>query len=392
MTGSRYPLATRSWGAEELEALQNVIRRDYYTMGPAVAQFEEDFARYTGSRHAVMVNSGSSANLLMAAALRYRRESPLLPGDEILVPAVSWATSYFPFSQYGLKLRFVDIDPETLNYDLTRLSEAFTPRTRAVLAVNLLGNANDFEAIESMLAGRDVVLLEDNCESMGATFKGRQTGTFGLMGSFSTFFSHHLSTMEGGLVVTDDQELYEILLCLRAHGWTRQLPQKNLVSGTKSEDPFEELFRFVLPGYNVRPLEMEGAIGTQQLRKLPTFIAQRRKNAALFQSLFKDHPHFQIQREMGESSWFGFSMVLMAESGLDRRDVIRLLGEQGIESRPIVGGNFTKNPVMRWLDHSIHGDLRHADWVDRRGFFVGNQERELGEAIKHLASVLSRIC
>jgi len=387
----RYPLATRSWGHEEVEAIQGVIQRDFYTMGASVARFEAEFAAYAGTAHAVMVNSGSSANLLMAAALRFRKEAPLLPGDEILVPAVSWATSYFPFTQYGLKLRFVDIDPHTLNYDLERLAEAFTPRTRAVLAVNLLGNPHDFDALRATLAGRDVVLLEDNCESLGATFKGRQAGTFGLMGTYSTFFSHHMSTMEGGLIVTEDRELYEILLCLRAHGWTRQLPQENLVSGTKSPDPFEELFRFVLPGYNVRPLEMEGATGSEQLKKLPGFVSQRRANAAHFQARFGEHPHFRIQREVGESSWFGFSLILKEGAPFTRRQVVALLGEEGIECRPIVGGNFTKNPVMRWLDHSIHGDLRHADHLDQHGLFVGNQEGDLRDCIDHLAQVLGSL-
>lgn len=386
-----YPLATSSWGHEELAAIHSVLEGNHYTMGPRVAQFEAEFARWSCAKHCVMVNSGSSANLLMAAALCYRKEAPLRPGDEILVPAVSWATSYYPFSQYGLKLRFVDIDLDTLNYDLERLSEAITPKTRAVLAVNLLGNPNDFARIQSLVAGRGIELIEDNCESLGAVYQGRQAGTFGLMGTFSSFFSHHISTMEGGLIVTDDRELYEILQCLRAHGWTRQLPDDNLVSGKKSTDPFEELYKFVLPGYNVRPLEMEAAIGSEQLKKLPSFVAKRRLNAALFQSLFQDHEHFRIQKEIGESSWFGFSLILRSSSRISRRAVISRLNDHGIECRPIVGGNFTKNPVMGWLDHSIHRDLRNADQLDQSGFFVGNQETDLSDQIHHLAVVLSNL-
>ena len=386
-----YPLATSSWGQEELAAIQGTIARDYYTMGPSVARFEAEFARWAGSRHCVMVNSGSSANLLMVAALCFRQNAPLRPGDEVLVPAVSWATSYYPFTQYGLKLRFVDIDLGTLNYDLERLGDAITPQTRAILAVNLLGNPNDFDRIRSIIGGRDILLLEDNCESMGALYQGRQAGTFGVMGTFSTFFSHHMSTMEGGLILTDDRELHELLLCLRAHGWTRQLPDENLVSGRKSEDPFEELFKFVLPGYNVRPLEMEAAIGAEQLRKLPGFVTQRRKNADLFQALFRDHEHFLIQQEIGASSWFGFSLILRESSRLARKDVVSRLQANGIECRPIVGGNFTKNPVMRWLDHTIHKDLRNADRLDRCGLFVGNQEIPLEAQIRHLAEVLSQL-
>ncbi|WP_240540441.1 aminotransferase class I/II-fold pyridoxal phosphate-dependent enzyme [Paracoccus sp. pheM1] len=275
---NRFPLASSSWDEAERDALQRVIASDRFTMGPEVAAFEAEFARFAGSRHAVMVNSGSSANLAMVAALRYRQDpaSRLMPGDQVIVPAVSWSTSFFPLHQYGLHLKFVDIDRETLNYDLAALAAAIDDRTRAVMAVNLLGNPNDFDAIRSLIGTRRILLIEDNCESMGATFAGRQAGTFGVMGTFSTFFSHHISTMEGGLVVTDDEELYHILLALRAHGWTRDLPRRNRVTGEKGEDPFEESFRFVLPGYNLRPLEMSGALGRAQLEKLPRLVAARR--------------------------------------------------------------------------------------------------------------------
>ncbi len=227
----KFPLATSSWGDEEYAAMQAVIASGHFTMGEKVAAFERDFARFTGSKHCVMVNSGSSANLLMIAALCYTKNDKLLlkRGDEVIVPAVSWPTTYYPLHQYGLKLKFVDIDPETLNYDLQALASAIGPRTRAIMVVNLLGNPNDFDAIRNMIAGRDIVLMEDNCESMGATFGGKQTGTFGVVGSFSSFFSHHISTMEGGMVVTDDEELYHLMLSLRAHGWTRNLPKHNHV-------------------------------------------------------------------------------------------------------------------------------------------------------------------
>ncbi len=387
----RYPLATNSWGEEEPAALREVLDSQQYTLGARVARFETEFAAQMGSRYAVMVNSGSSANLLMVAAACLRRERPLQPGDEVLVPAVSWATSYYPFAQYQLRLRFVDIDPQTLNYDLRQLAGAVTDKTRALLAVNLLGNPNDFEALTSFARDRGLLLLEDNCESLGARFAGRYAGTFGEMGTFSTFFSHHLSTMEGGLIVTDDRELYELLLSLRSHGWTRPLPKDNLVSGTKSEEPFEELFRFVVPGYNVRPLEMEAAVGSVQLAKLPRFLSRRRANAVHFRARLGNSERWTLQRELGESSWFGFSLVLTPSSGLDRREVLGRLGQAGIETRPIVGGNFTKNPVMRWLPHSIHGELAHADYLDRHGFFVGNQETDLTEAIDHLATILQQL-
>ena len=386
---SRFPLATSSWGPEEHDALQAVIASGQFTMGEKVAQFERDFARYTGSRFCVMVNSGSSANLLMVAALTYTRQ-PMLKlrrGDEVLVPAVSWSTTYAPLHQHGLRLKFVDIDLQTLNFDLEQLRSAITPRTRAIMAVNLLGNPNNFDAIQALIAGRDIVLLEDNCESMGATLGGRQAGTFGVMGSFSAFFSHHISTMEGGMVVTDDEELFHIMLSLRAHGWTRNLPQHNLVCGTKGEDAFEESFRFVLPGYNLRPLELSGALGIEQTKRLPSLIHSRRENGRAWQTAMAEHPTLMIQQEIGNSSWFGFSLIIRPGAGGARGELVTELQSRGFECRPIVAGNFAKNPVVQYFDHEILGALPNAQHLDRHGLFVGNHPYPIPEAIDALARV-----
>jgi CDP-6-deoxy-D-xylo-4-hexulose-3-dehydrase len=385
----RFPLATSSWGAEELAAMQAVIASGQFTMGARVAQFEREFAAHMGSRFAVMVNSGSSANLLMTAALFHTRNPQLKlhRGDEIIVPAVSWSTTYAPLHQHGLQQKFVDIDLHTLNYDLRALAAAITPKTRAIMAVNLLGNPNDFEAIQALIAGRDIVLIEDNCEAMGARLGGRMAGSFGVMGSHSSFFSHHISTMEGGLVVTDDEELHHILLCLRAHGWTRNLPKDNLVCGTKSDDPFEESFRFVLPGYNLRPLELSGALGSEQIKRLPSLVAARRANAAALQAAMEDHPCLMLQAETGESSWFGFSLVIRPGVRRDRKALIAALREAGFECRPIVAGNFAKNPVVQLFDHEIHGELKNAQYVDSHGLFVGNQGHTIPDAVEALSRI-----
>ena len=385
----KYSLATSSWGDEEIKAIQSVIESDMYSMGPKVANYEKEFASYFGAKYAVMCSSGSTANLIMTAALFYTKTPRLKGGDEIIVPAVSWSTTYFPLQQYGLKLKFVDIDAETLNYNLSDLKEAITKQTKAVMAVNLLGNSNDFDAIFEIIAEKDIVLIEDNCESMGAKFNGKYTGTFGVMGSFSSFFSHHISTMEGGMVVTDDEEIYHILLCLRAHGWTRNLPKKNHVFN-KSDNWFEEAFRFVLPGYNVRPLEMSGAIGSEQLLKLDGFINQRRKNAEHFINLFKDDNRFIIQKELGESSWFGFSFIIK-DLKLSREKIIEVLTTARIDSRPIVTGDFTKNEVMRFFDYDKHNSLPNADQLHYNGFFVGNSQESLISELDYLKEVLSNV-
>ncbi len=386
-----YPLANSAWDHEEYEAIQSVIQSGMFTMGQKVAEFEKAFADYVGSRYCVMVNSGSSANLVMIGALRYKSESPLLPGAEVIVPAVSWSTTYYPLYQYGLKLRFVDIDKDTLNFDLEKLEQAITPNTRAILAVNLLGNPNDFNKIKTIIGDRDIVLLEDNCESMGATFEGKQTGTFGLMGTYSSFFSHHISTMEGGMVVTDDEEIYHILLALRAHGWTRNLPKQNRITTDKSDDPFTEAFRFVLPGYNLRPLEMSGALGLAQLRKLPMIVRERRNNAERFLQIMKQFPYLRTQKEIGESSWFGFSMIVEPAANVSREHLISALTAAKVDTRPIVAGNFAKNEVLKWFDHTIAGDLTNAERIDDAGFFIGNHHYPLDSEFELLQSELGKV-
>ena len=386
----RYKLASSTWDKKELDAIQSVIDKDMYTMGDSVREFENDFSNFMNTKYSVMVSSGSTANLLAIAALFFTKTPKLKRGDEVIVPAVSWSTTYFPLQQYGLKLKFVDIDLETLNYDLKALEEAVSDSTKMIMVVNLLGNPNDFDIINAIIKDKDIFLIEDNCESMGATFNNKQAGTFGVMGTFSTFFSHHMATMEGGFVTTNDEELYHILLSIRAHGWTRNLPKENKVSN-KSDDWFTESFRFVLPGYNVRPLEMSGAIGLEQLKKLPTFIENRRKNAKLFVQLFENHPNFIIQKEISKSSWFGFSLIIRPKSSIDRKNVINKLTEANIECRPIVTGDFTQNEVMKYFDYEIHKELKNAKYLHENGFFVGNQQVLIEKEIIYLHKILENI-
>lgn len=385
-----YPLATSTWDEGEYAALQRVIESGRFTMGPLVRRFESEFAAWVGSKYAVMVNSGSSANLLAVAAAVLDPEIDLNRGDEVIVPAVSWATTYYPLSQYGLTLRFVDIDLDTLNLDLDQVEAAIGPRTKAIFAVNLLGNPNDFARLQAIAERNGLVLLEDNCESLGARDDGRAAGTVGIMGTFSAFFSHHISTMEGGLVVTDDERLYQILISLRAHGWTRELPEKNFVHD-KTGDAFDDLFRFVLPGYNVRPLEMSGALGIEQLKKVPALVEGRRENAAYFTERFSGLETVRIQKETGESSWFGFSMVLEGALAGRRAEVVAALKEAGIESRPIVAGNFAKNPVLEYLDAVVPDALPNADKVDVDGLFVGNHHYPVHEGIDAIHRVIAAL-
>lgn len=388
-TTPSYPLATETWDDAELAAIDRVIKSRRFTMGAEVKSFEEAFAKQFGSKYAVMVNSGSSANLLVMGAMVYDPRKFLKPGDTVLVPAVSWSTTYYPIHQYGLHQRFVDVSRDTLNIDLDLLEKAITPETKAVFTVNLLGNPCDFDRLQDICKRHNLVLLEDNCESMGATFNGKQAGTFGLCGTFSTFFSHHISTMEGGVIVTDDEMVYHTLVSLRAHGWTREQPPHSHIKA--DNDGFTNLFRFVLPGYNLRPLEMEGAIGKEQLKKLPMIVEERAKNARIFLEAFGDCPDVALQAETGESSWFGFSMILQGRLKGRRAELVQKLRDNGIECRPIVAGNFLKNPVIQHIDHSIGSPIVAAEDVDVNGLFLGNHHYPIASQIHQARAVLDDV-
>lgn len=385
----KYELAISSWNEEEKEVAKSVIDSGFTTMGKEVKEFEEMFAKHFSSKYCVMVNSGSSANLLAIAALFYTKNNPLKRGDEVIVPAVSWATTYYPLYQYGLHLKFVDIDLHTLNFDLDALNNAITDKTKMIMCVNLLGNPNDFAKIKEIIGSRNIILIEDNCESLGAKFEGKYTGTFGRMGTFSSFFSHHISTMEGGMILTDEEELYQILLSTRSHGWTRILPKHNLVCSDKSDDLFKEQFRFVLPGYNVRPLEIMGAIGKKQLSKVNEFNDFRRSNAKYFKQKFATSKYFMTQEAIGDSSWFGFALILKEDVSFTRKVLLDFLAEKGIDTRPIVAGNFTKNEVLKYFDCELSGEMKNAEYLDEHGFFVGNHQFDIRDKIDYLFDCIS---
>jgi len=380
------PLAASTFGAAETAAVEEVLRSGQYTMGPRVRDFEAAFAARFGMRHAVMVNSGSSANLIAVAALCHRQERPLRPGDEVIVPCIGWATTYSPLQQYGLRLKFVDVDLATLNMDVGALADALSERTRLVVTVSVLGNPCALDEIARLCRERDVILFEDNCESLGARVAGRYTGTFGLVNTFSTFFSHHLNTIEGGLVLTDDFELYCLVSSIRNHGWTRGQPADSPILGEVKDD-FSEAYRFVLPGYNVRPTEISAALGLAQLARLDELLAGRRANAREFQALFAGDSRFLIQREVGESSWFSFTLLPRPESGLTRRQVLPQLAAAGIEFRMVTGGSFLRHPALAYFDYEVHSRA-NADWVHDQGFFVGNHAHDVRPALHRLAEVL----
>ena len=380
-----YGLSSDTWDDKEVNAINRVVASNRYTMGKEVKQFEKDFAEFMGAKHAVMTNSGSSANLISIATLALHPKFKKKDNPNIIVPTVSWSTTYFPVHQWGYTLKFVDVELDTFNLSVENVLNAIDDNTVAVFTVNLLGSASELERLKAVCDAKDIVLIEDNCESLGATLNdGRQCGTIGTMGTFSFFFSHHLQTMEGGMVLTDDDELVDYLRSVRAHGWVRDM---EFGSFPTTGDPFKDSFKFVLPGYCVRPLEFSGAVGQEQLKKWPEMLKVRRANAAIAQEVFNTDK-VQLQKEHGKSSWFGFGMTLRGSLEGRRDEVIAKLTELGVETRPIVAGNFMKNPVIDRMN-CITCDAPAADYIDANGFFIGNDSIPLEDKIRAVGEVIN---
>lgn len=376
----RYRLCDDTWDENEFSAVRQVLDSNMFSMGERVAKYEKEFAAKFGVKYALMTSSGSAANLLAVAGLVY--SGKLQKGDEVIVPAVSWSTTYFPLYQMGLRLRFVDIDKDTLNIDTGKLESAVTEKTRMVCLVNLLGNPNDFDKIIEICEGKNIIIMEDNCESLGAEYHGKKAGTIGLVGTYSTFYSHHLCTMEGGMTVTNDEELYHYMLCIRAHGWTRNLPEDSKIY-KKNENEFYESFNFIVPGFNLRPLEIEGAAGSEQLGKMDKIIAQRRENAEYFRKRMSQFKGVRLQKETGKSSWFGFALILEGKLKGHRNEMVKFLVDNEIEVRPIVAGNFTRNSVIKYLDYTVSENLSASDDIHDNGFFIGNHGKDNSEKIDY---------
>lgn len=385
-----YKLIYPNWSKSEITNIKDVIKSDRFTMGKKVDQFEKKFSKYIGSKYSVMVNSGSSANLLGLNSLFFKKKNKLKRGDEIIVPAISWSTTYSPMYQLGLKLKIIDVDLNTININLEKLEKAITKKTKAICAVNILGIPSELKKIKQLCKKKKLLLFEDNCESLGAQIENKKCGSFGDISTHSFFYSHHMCTMEGGMISTNDYETFCILRCLRAHGWTRDLNFKNpLIKHNLSKT--YELYDFILPGYNVRPLEMSGAIGITQLKKLDKFVKIRRKNLKIFKELFKNDQRFIFPENKHYSSSFSFPLIFKNISKKNQIKFYNIMKKNNIDFRLIAGGCFTKQKYSKYFDYKIFHNLKNSMKIHEDGFVVGNAPINLKNKLRKLKKLFDQI-
>lgn len=384
-----HPLNFSTWDKFENQALKKVIKSNFFTMGKKVESFERKFSEYLNRKYAVMVNSGSSANLVSVASFFFKKKNKLEYGDEVIVPAIGWSTTYSPLQQYGLKIKIVDVNLKDLNINFELLKKAVTSKTKMIVVVNILGVPCELDKIKKFCKTKNIYLFEDNCESLGSEIKKKKTGTFGDIATHSFFYSHHISTMEGGMVVTDDFETYSIIKSLRAHGWARDLPKskKNLSIDPKKKN----LYRFLLPGYNLRPGELHAAVGLEQIKKLKKLQNIRVKNWKLFSKLFKNNKTFHIQETKHLNSSFAFTLILKKSNKKLKKKIFKILSINNIEYRMITGGCITKHPYIKHFKYSIFKKLTIANKAHKDGFFVGNAGVDLSKQIYKLFKLIGNL-
>ena len=331
-----------------------------------------------------MVNSGSSANLLAVSALvNPARTRRLAPGDCVAVPAVCWSTSLWPLVQMGLLPVLIDVDPATLNLSIDSLRRAMESHPlRAVMMVHILGCSTDLDALLQIARERDLVLIEDTCESLGSTQHGRWLGTLGDFGTFSFYFSHHMTTIEGGMVIGRTREDEDLLRCLRSHGWSREQSDREQIE--QANPGIDPRYLFVNLGYNVRPMEIQAAFGLEQLGRLDAMNAHRKDNVRRLRDAFCRHPLwvgqllFPVSSGGLEPCWFGFPFLISEFGRLRQSRVHAAAADRGIDTRPIVSGNMALQPAMRLLPVDLSlAPFDGAQRIHDRGVYIGCHAKPL---------------
>ena len=372
-----FPLKDSTFRNKDLIKGINVIASGNMTMSTMTEKFEKNFIKKIKSNYALMVNSGSSANLLaMQCLINPYRKKKLQKGDEVLIPAVCWPTSLWPIIQCGLKPVFVDVDKKNFNIDLNDLKKKISKKSKALMLVHVLGISTNMSELLKILKRKKIILIEDTCESIGAKYKNKFLGTFGEFSSFSFYYSHQISSVEGGMVCCKNKEDENIIRSLRCHGWARDLRNQRAIE--KKYNNINKKFLFVNSGFNFRPTDIQAAIGLSQFNSLKEFINTRKINRnKIIKKLLKDkrwnhQVNFVKENEHVKPSWFGLSMLINKRFKKRKDLIIKKLDKLGIENRPIIGGNFLKQPALKKYGISQKSkDFPNANYIHDHGLFVG---------------------
>ena len=382
----KYPLLNYAFSSKDLSEGIKVIKSGKLTMSKKTYNFEKFFSKKINSKFSVMTNSGSSANLLsVATACNPMRKNFLKPNDEVLIPAVCWSTSLWPLIQYNLKPVFVDVDLDTLNMNIEDLRKKINKKTKAIMCVHILGLSSNMEEILNITKKKKLILFEDTCESLGSKFKKKNLGTFGDFGTYSFYYSHQITSGEGGMVICKNIEDYNILKCLRSHGWSRNtIFHKKMIKKYKKID---ERFLFINSGYNLRPLDITASIAHSQMKRLSHFIKIRRQNRKILINKIKSHKRWNHQfsfineKKYNFASWFGMPILINERYKKVKKKFLSYLEKRNIENRPIVSGNFLNQPSIKLHKLISNGTFVNSEEIQNRGFFIGLHTNKLSSKL-----------
>ncbi len=386
------PLMSRLYDENEVsEVVDTLLTPERLTLNASgklkIEKFESQWSNFIGTKNGIMVNSGSSANLVAFYILTNPTlNNRLLPGDEVIIPALNWSTSVTPLYALGLKPVFVDVEKKNYCMDVSELSKALSPKTRAIMAVHLLGFPIDMDELMNFARENNLYVIEDTCESHGAEWNGQKLGSFGDLSTFSFYLSHHISTIEGGMIMTNNDDLAELGRIIRSQGVMRNVKSLEYKEKINKQYPaIDPRFLFANTGYNFRPTEMEGAIGTVQFNRFTSYLDKRTELAEFYMEKLKEFSSFletPIIKSNTKCAWFGYPVMLKDNSSFHMKDLTNFLESHKIETRPVMSGDFTQHPVADIFDHKIVGDLKNTRYIHSNAFFIGihagitNSQRE----------------
>ena len=394
----KYPLLSNAFSKSDISCGIKVLKSKRITMSKITKNFEKQFAKKIGCKYALMTNSGSSANLLaISSIVNPLFKKKLKARDEVIIPAVCWSTSLWPIVQNNLKPVFVDVELDTFNMSIESLKKKITSRTRAIMCVHVLGTSTNMNQIQKLIKNKKILLIEDTCESLGAKFNNKYLGTFGEFGTFSFYYSHQITSGEGGMIVCNNSYNYNILKSLRSHGWSRETNFHSFYK--KKFKKMDDRFLFINSGYNLRPTEVQAAIAQNQFKRLGNFINIRKKNRNKIIETIKKNPKWDdqfkfVKKSMRVSpSWFGLPIIINIKYLNKKKKFLQYLTKIGIENRPILSGNFTNQPSTQLYKLNKDGFIfSNAEKIENLGFFIGLHTNKISNSMaKYISNNLLKI-
>lgn len=385
---SKVHYAGRVYDEKELVAMTDAVLDFWLTLGKNALKFEDRFSKFLYTKNTILTNSGSSANLLAISSLMsIQLKDRLKSGDEVITPALTFPTTFNPIVQNNLMPVLLDVEHDTYNMDASKLEDCLSDKTRMIMLPHTLGNPNDMDTVMDFASEHDLYVIEDTCDALGSKYNDKMLGTFGNIGTFSFFPAHHMTLGEGGALITDSNALGSIIRSLRDWGRactcpvckiieddTYKCPQRFSFKTASLPEDYDKRYVYVNIGYNLKPLDIQAALGIEQLKKLPKFLKARKRNFKELYKFFSEYEeYFVLPRSFpkAEPAWFALPLTVRKNDKFERGDIIRWLENNNIETRLLFAGNIVHQPGYREVKYRVACELSNSDFAMDNAFFIG---------------------